>query len=201
MVGVVLAIGALGVMLEVDVRRATVAYVVLSAAALWTTWPHMSSTTDLAFFALIAVLKLIAGPAMLLTLVRRYGARADLAPSFGFAWRVFAAAVVLVAAHAASMMSAFAHVPHAAAVFTAVLASIVVVIANRSLLAHALGLLALGSAIGLASATFAPQLPIAVELGDAFDVILATFVAFAIARAVIVHDPALDIRSMRRLRG
>ena len=201
MVGIVLAIGALGLMLEVDVRRAIVAYLILTAATLWTAWPHMSGAPAVAFFIVIAALKVIAGPAMLLALVRRYGARTDLAPSFGFAWRVFAACVVLVAAHAASMMSAFAQVPHTATVFTAVLASIVVVIVNRSLLAHALGLLALGSAIGLASATFAPDLPIAVELGDTFDAILATFVALAIVRAVIAHDPALDIRSMRRLRG
>jgi hydrogenase-4 membrane subunit HyfE len=72
---------------------------------------------------------------------------------------------------------------------------------HRNLLAHVVGLLSLGSAITLAAAVFAPSLPGAIELAGTFDAVFATFIAIAVARAVILHDPRLDIRSLRGLRG
>jgi len=76
-----------------------------------------------------------------------------------------------------------------------------IVLLHRNLLAHVIGLLTLGSAITLAGAVFAPQLPGAIEIADTFDAVLATVVALAIARALIAYDPHLDIRSLRELRG
>jgi hydrogenase-4 membrane subunit HyfE len=76
-----------------------------------------------------------------------------------------------------------------------------IVIVFRNLLAHAIGLLVLGSAITLAGAVFAPSLPGAIEIADTFDAVVATIVALTIARAILAYDPHLDIRSLRELRG
>ncbi len=201
MVDILLTLAAAALILESDVRRATVAYVVLTLTTLRIALPHVEGTADTALFATIAFLKVAVGPAMVLTLVARYHARSEMGSSFGPAVRLLVAFGAIAAGHAAARMDAFSTIPHAAAVFEALLASAAVVILNRSLLAHALGLLALGSAIGLASTVFAAGLPLGVELGDTFDGVLATFVALAIVRAAIVHDPSLDVRSMRSLRG
>ena len=47
----------------------------------------------------------------------------------------------------------------------------------------------------------APQLPEAVELGAAFDVLVVTFIGLALVRALITDNPLLDTESLRRLRG
>ena len=98
-------------------------------------------------------------------------------------------------------MAAFADVPLAGTTFTAIFASVAVVVLHRNLLAHVIGLLALGSSIALAGSVFAAGLPAGIELADSFDVVLATFVAIGVARALAGFDPKLDVRSLRSLRG
>jgi hypothetical protein len=200
-VELLLTASAAVLMLDSRLRPALAAYAVLTATTLWQSFPHAASPAALALFAALAAIKLVAGPLAIVALVRRYRVPEYLTPSFNTAWRVGFAALAVVAGHEAGRMTAFAHVPLAGAVFTAVFASVATVLLHRNLLAHVIGLLALGSAISLAGAVFAPGLSGAVELADTFDVVIATFVALAIARAILAYDPQLDVRSLRTLRG
>ena len=74
-------------------------------------------------------------------------------------------------------------------------------IIHRNLLAHMVGLLVLGIGIGFAASMLAPGLPEPIELGTAFDALIATGIGLALVRAIVVHDPLLDVESLRRLRG
>jgi hydrogenase-4 membrane subunit HyfE len=71
----------------------------------------------------------------------------------------------------------------------------------RNLLAQMIGLLVLGIGIGFAGSMLAPGLPESIELGATFDALVATFIGLALVRAMVVHDPLLDVETLRRLRG
>jgi hypothetical protein len=200
-VDVVLIASSAVLMLDARLRTAVVAYLVFTATTLWLAFPVDGSIRTVALFATIAGIKLAVVPVALFVIVRRYGVPEHLAPSFGVAWRIALALVAIVAGHEAGRMAIFAGVPLAGTVFTAVFASVGAIVLHRNLLAHVIGLLALGSSITLAGSVFAPGLPAAIELADTFDAVIATFVALAVARAIIAFDPTLDIRSLRSLRG
>jgi hydrogenase-4 membrane subunit HyfE len=199
-IAIILAAAAL-LAIDSRLRSALIAYLCFSAGTLWLAFPHAANARALAFFAVLALVKLVAGPAALIVLVRRYHVPEDLAPSFNLALRLLLVAATLLAAHGIRLMTAFRDVDAAGVVFYAIFSSMLIVLLHRNLLAHVIGLLTLGSAITLAGAVFAPQLPGAIEIADTFDAVLATVVALAIARALIAYDPHLDIRSLRELRG
>ena len=199
-IGVILVSAAL-LTIDSRLRSSLVAYLVFTAATLWVAFPHPSTPSEIAFVATLAALKLVVGPAALISLVRRYKVSEDLAPSLGPAWRLLIVVVTLVVAHEIGRMTALSDLPDAGVVFYAAFASIMIVVLHRNLLAHVIGLLMLGSAITLAGAVFAPELPWAIELAGTFDAVIATLLALSIARALIAFDPQLDIRSLRELRG
>lgn len=182
-------------------RTALVAYASFTAATLWLAFPHPSTPAEIAFVATLSILKLVVGPLAIVMLVRRYQVSEDLAPSLGLAWRLLIVVVTLAATHAIRQMTALNDIPSAGVVFYAVFASMMIVVLHRNLLAHVIGLLMLGSAITLAGAVFAPDLPGAIELAGTFDAVIATLLALSIARALLAFDPRLDIRSLRELRG
>ncbi len=194
-----------GAVLVIDsrLRSALAAYVVFTLGALWVAHPQgpQTSAAAIALFAALAFVKVVAGPAAVLWLRMRYRVPDGLMPSFNLGIRIGVVAVALYLARYFSHAQAFSDAPGATTVFYAFFASICVVILHRNLLAHVMGLLALGSAVTLAAAVFAPSLPGAIELADTFDAVFATFIAIAVARAVIQHDPHLDMRSLRNLRG
>jgi hydrogenase-4 membrane subunit HyfE len=198
--GVILIAAAL---LAVDsrLRSALVAYLAFTGATLWLAFPHNAGVLPVLLFALLALIKLVAGPAALLLLVRRYHVPENLAPSINIVWRLLLVAGTLLATHEIREMTAFRDIDAAGAVFYAIFTSMLIVVLHRNLLAHVIGLLMLGSAITLAGAVFSPGLPGAIEIADTFDAVIATVVALAIARAIIAFDPRLDIRSLRELRG
>ena len=74
-------------------------------------------------------------------------------------------------------------------------------VVQRNLIAHVIGLLAFSAGIALAGSAIAPGLPEAVELGASFDALVVTFIGLAIVRAFLTHNPLLDVASLRRLRG
>ena len=188
-------------MLGGRLRTAIAAYAAFTATALWLALPHAADTRSLAIFAALATIKLVVVPTALLLMVRRYGVPDRLAPSFGAALRILLAVVAIVAGHEAGRIAGFAGVALAGTTFTAIFASIGAIVLHRNLLAHVIGLLALGSSISLAGSAFASGLPAGVELADTFDVVMATFVALGVARALVAFDPTLDVRSLRSLRG
>lgn len=201
MIEAILVISAVMLMLDARLRSAMLAYVVFTAATLWLAFPREHSVHALALFAVIGLVKIVAGPLLIVALVRTYGVPENLSASFNIAWRIAVAMAAVALGAAAATMTAFAHMPLAGAVFTAFFSSAAIVILHRNLLAHVIGLLALGSAISLAGAVFAPGVWGATELADTFDVVIATLVALSVARSLIAFDPRLDVRSLRDLRG
>jgi hydrogenase-4 membrane subunit HyfE len=201
MVGGMILFAAAMLVIDPRFRSAIVAYEIFTAATLWLAFPAGAPATAVVFFAGLAAVKLIAGPSALIFLVRRYHVPEDLAPSPNIVVRLVVVAIALVAAHEVTEMTAFAGVASTGIVFYALFTSMLIVIVFRNLLAHAIGLLVLGSAITLAGAVFAPSLPGAIEIADTFDAVVATIVALTIARAILAYDPHLDIRSLRELRG
>lgn len=197
----VLIVSLAVLVVDARLRSAIFAYVVFTVAALTLSYPHEAHGTATIAFFVLAVVKIIVGPAALLWLRREHRLREDLGPSFTIGARAAIVVVALILAREAGRMPAFAAVPSAGLVFYAIAASVCVVILHRSLVAHVVGLLSLGSAITLGGAIFAPGLPGGIELADTFDAVIATLVGVAVARAVAAHDPQLDIRSMRELRG
>ncbi|MHB8146099.1 MAG: hypothetical protein ACYDGM_02405 [Vulcanimicrobiaceae bacterium] len=200
-----IAIILAGAVLVIDsrLRSALVAYVIFTLSVLWMSHPHghEATATGIALFSILAFIKIVVGPSAILWLRLHHRVPDDLAPSFNLGIRVAVAALALYLAQYFSHAQAFTSAPGGTIVFYAFFSSICIVILHRNLLAHVVGLLALGSAVTLAAAVFAPSLPGAIELADTFDAIFATFIAIAVARAVILHDPRLDMRSLRDLRG
>jgi hypothetical protein len=186
---------------DARLRSALLAYAAFTIAALVLSFPHGTHGAALAAFGGLAFVKIVAGPAALVWLQRTHRLREDLSPSFSIGVRIGVVLVALLLAREIGRMPAFAHVPFAGLVMYAIISSVCVVILHRSLVAHLVGLLALGSAITLAGAIFAPLLPGGMELADTFDAVIATLVGVAVAGAVAAHDPRLDIRSLRELRG
>lgn len=201
MVDALILISAAMLAIDPRFRSALVAYGIFTAATLFLAFPAGAAPAELAFFAALSAVKLIAGPAALIFLVRRYRVPENLGPSAGLVWRILIVGLALVAAYEVRTMTAFAGIASTTIVFDALFVSMLIVVLYRNLLAHAIGLLVLGSAITLAGAVFAPGLPYAIEIADTFDAVVATFVALTIARAVIAFDPQLDIRTLRELRG
>lgn len=177
------------------------AYVAFTAATLWLGYDPSADAAHLALFALIGAIKIVAGPFAVVLLARRHRLPQNLVPSVNAPWRMAIVVAVAFAGYEIGGLPSFANVPHAGIVFYGVFAAIATVLLHRNLLAHVIGLLALGSAISLAGAVFAPGLPGSIELADTFDAVIATLVAVLVARALIAYDPHLDVRSLRELRG
>lgn len=189
-------------MVDARLRTSLGAYVVFSAATLSLIYPDAVKTPDgLMIFVVLTLIKIVAGPVLIMQLVRRAHLREYLSPAFPVSVRLAVVVLAVFLGYGVGHMVAFVGIPDANLVFYCLFASMCIVMLHRSLLAHVIGLLTLGSAISLAGAVFAPSLPGAIDLAGTFDAILATIVAISVARALARHDPKLDIRSLRELRG
>ncbi|MGZ3504428.1 MAG: hypothetical protein ACXWNK_07475 [Vulcanimicrobiaceae bacterium] len=200
---VVIILAAAVLVIDSRLRTALAAYVIFTLGTLWLSRPHGADVTTIgiAVFLLLACIKVFIGPTAFVWLRGKYRLPDDLAPSVNLGGRFVVVALALLFAHMFGRMPAFSDAGSGTLVFYCIFTSIFVVILHRNLLAHVIGLLALGSTVTLAAAVFAPGLPGAVELAGTFDAVIATLIAIAVARAVILHDPRLDIRSLRELRG
>lgn len=189
--------------LDSRLRTALLSYIVFTSCALWLSRPQQphESAAAVVFFCTLAFIKIAVGPAALIWLRSRHRVPDDLAPSFSLGIRCGVVALALLVGEGVAHLQAFSAIPDVALVLYCMLASICIVILHRNLLAHIVGLLAFGSAVTLAAAVFAPALPGAVEMADTFDSVIATLIAISVARAVMLHDPRLDIRSLRELWG
>lgn len=201
MVTLVVLLSAAVLIADSRLNSSLLAYVAFTAATLWLGYDPQAGPAHLALFACIGALKIVAGPLAVWLLARKYAVPRNLAPSLSAPWRVAVAAGVAFTAYEIGRVPAFAGAAHADAVLYAIFAAISTIVLHRNLLAHAIGLLALGSAITLAGAVFAPGLPGSVELASTFDAVIATLVAVLLARALVTYDPRLDAASLRELRG
>ncbi|MHB8148341.1 MAG: hypothetical protein ACYDGM_13925 [Vulcanimicrobiaceae bacterium] len=182
-----------------------VAYVILAAAESAFVAPLASaSPTILALFIVASIVKLVLTPLGVLMFLRANPAAKDLRPSIVMPARL---ALVIAFAFVSELLAripslaAISNLPLREVIGYIVLCGIGMLVVHRGLLAHMIGLLALGIAIALAGAAFAPELPQFIELGAAFDALLATFIGLALVRSILAHNPLLDVESLRRLRG
>ena len=173
---------AVGVLIAYVVLALTVA--VLGAGA------ALASPATFALFAVATLLKVVLAPLAIGLFVRVNPAAEDLRPSVPVPVRLLLVIAFALAAELASGMAALASMPMLNLVAFIVLCGV-----------GMLGLLVLGIGIGFAGSMLAPGLPEPIELGTAFDALIATFIGLALVRAIIVHDPLLDVESLRRLRG
>ena len=179
-----------------------IAYVVLAvmAGALGAT-AALASPATFALFAVATLLKVVLAPLGIVLFVRANPAAADLRPSMPLPGRLLLVIAFALLAKMVTRLPAVATVPMADLVAFVVLCGVGMLIVHRNLLAHMVGLLVLGIGIGFAGSMLAPGLPEPIELGTAFDALIATVIGLAIVRAIVVHDPLLDVESLRRLRG
>lgn len=177
------------------------AYVVIASVATWSQLPASTSTLAASLLVVSALLKLGIAPVGVWLFASRNVEARDLRPAFTIPTRLSIVLALVVAAKAAGAMSGFAAFPTVDMGLFVVFCALGMLVVQRSLLANLLGLLALGEGVTLAGATFARTLPESIELGATFDVLVVTFIGLAIARAFLVHNPLLDIESLRRLRG
>lgn len=178
-----------------------VAYVAIAFVATWSQLPASTSVLAVSLLIVSAVLKLGVAPLGVWLFAGRNVEARDLRPAFTIPLRLIIVLALVAAAKAAAAMPGFASFPNIDIGLFVVLCALGMLMVQRSLLANLLGLLALGEGITLASTAFAPALPETVELGATFDILVVTFIGLAIARAFLVHNPLLDIESLRSLRG
>jgi hydrogenase-4 component E len=159
------------------------------------------SPTAFAIFALTTLMKVIVAPLGIVWFLRENPPAADLHPSLALPQRLLLAIGIAVAAAAIAHVPALAEIPLLRLIAYVVLCGIGMLVVHRNLLAHVIGLLALGAGITLAGAELAPQLPESVELGATFDALVGTFIGLALVRAFAAQNPMLDVESLRKLRG
>lgn len=196
----ILTAGAV-VILENSTLRVVAAYMVIVATVGVIAAPAtVPALLPLAFFWAAFALKLVLAPAVIGTFVRRNPPARDLRPVASLPLR-------LIAVLAMGFGAQYVHIPGLAASSLSTLAAYIVLVGlaelvlDRNLLAQVVGLLVLSTGVTLAGVACAPQLPAAVELGAAFDVLVVTFIGLALVRALLTDNPLLDIESLRRLRG
>jgi hydrogenase-4 membrane subunit HyfE len=180
-----------------------VAYVVLAMTlSAFDLTAALASPATFALFALATVLKVVLAPLGILLFVRVNPAAADLRPSLPMAARLLLVIAFALLAEAATQLPALASVvAHADLAAFVILCGVGMLMIFRNLLAQMIGLLVLGIGIGFAGSMLAPGLPESIELGATFDALVATFIGLALVRAMVVHDPLLDVETLRRLRG
>lgn len=185
-----------GAVLVLDTRttRVVAAAVVLAAVAVYDAAPAaVAEPLTLALFVTSFVVKLVVAPIGIWLFARRNVAARDLHPAVSIPVRV---AVVLGLVLIARSVAPF---PETATYI--VLCGLTLLVVHRNLIAGIIGLLVLGTGVTIAGMLVAPRLPESIELGAAFDALIATFIGLALVRAFVTHNPLLDVASLRKLRG
>ncbi|HVA36727.1 MAG TPA: NADH-quinone oxidoreductase subunit K [Candidatus Dormibacteraeota bacterium] len=193
-----------GAVLLINTRTAQilVAYVVLALTVSVLIAPSASeSLLSLALFIITTVLKVVVVPIGIVVFLRANPAAGDLRPSLAMPARLAVVIAFALIARAFSHVTSLNAVPMQDLVAYVILCGLGMLMVHRNLLAHLVGLLALGAGVTLAGALLAPTLPEFIELGATFDALIATFIGLALVRAFVAHNPVLDVESLRRLRG
>jgi hydrogenase-4 component E len=193
-----------GAVLIVSSRTASalLAYIVLAATATVLV-PSLALGTPLALgvFALTTTLKVVVAPLFVVLFLRANPPASNLRPSISLPLRFLLVIGFALVAGAVGRLPALSGIASLGFAAYVVLCGVGMLIVHRNLLAHVIGLLALGAGITLAGAVLAPELPDAVELGASFDALVGTFIGLALVRAFISRNMPLDVESLRKLRG
>ncbi len=193
-----------GAILIVSARTSYVltAYVVLAAIASVLIEPSThESWLAFTLFFITTLIKVIIAPLGIVFFMRGNPAASDLHPSVSMPLRLLLAIGFALVAAAFTHIPSLAGIPMQGLVAYVTLCGVGMLVVHRNLLAHVIGLLALGAGVTLAGAVLAPQLPESVELGATFDAVVGTFIGLALVRAFVVQNPMLDVEFLRRLRG
>ena len=202
MIELLVLLAGAGLVLNARTSQAVVAYIVLAALATYFIFPATNgSPIALLLFVLSGFVKLIAAPLGVWLFVTANPATRDLRPSVPIAGRLLVVIAFAAAAHGVAAMDAFRGIGGIDEIAYVILCALGMLVIQRNLLAHILGLLALSAGVTLAGAVLAPGLPESVELGATFDAVVVTFIGLGLVRAFIVHNPVLDVESLRSLRG
>ena len=198
------AVFLMGALLVVEVRvlRALGAYAVLTAVI--TAYAALSGSLNwyaLTIVVLTAAAKLVAAPLGIVYIVRGNPSAGRTRPVLSMPARVALVVIAAALSQVVAAMPAFAGIAQANLVVYTLLCGVLMLVNNRNLLAHVMGLLTIGTSLTLAGAIVAPGIPGSLELGAAFDALLATLLAIGLARALLQYDPALDIVTLRHLKG
>jgi hydrogenase-4 membrane subunit HyfE len=181
---------------------AAVASVVIAAVATAAVLPAaVGSTLALSLLMGSAFLKLVVTPIGIYLFIRANPATRDLRPSISLPGRLLVVVVIGLAARVVPGFVAFKDVAIVDVAAFVILCALGMLVVQRNLIAHIIGLLAFSAGITLAGSVIAPRLPESVELGASFDALVVTFIGLAIVRAFRAHNPLLDVASLRRLRG
>ena len=193
-----------GAVLIIDGRtpRILAAYVVLAfTVSIFILPSALESPLSLTLFTMSVLLKLVVAPIGILMFLRANPPANDLLPSIPLPARFMLVIAFALISRAVGHFPSLASIPMQDLAAYVVLCSAGMLVVHRNLLAHVMGLLALGAGITFAGATLAPTLPEFVELGATFDALVATVLGLTLVRSIVAHSPILDVESLRRLRG
>jgi hydrogenase-4 membrane subunit HyfE len=197
----VLAVLAGIMIVDTRAKRVLAGYVVIAVVTTAIILPGATATLEgLTLFGLATVLKVILAPVAVLWFVRVNLGAEDLRSSAPIPVRVLIVIGLIVLCRAIDRLPIAAALPEQSTVAFVVLCGIAMLITHRNVLADLLGLLLFGAGITLEAAIAAPQLPVAVELGAAFDVLVTTFIGIALLRTLHARD-LLDVDRLKSLRG
>lgn len=164
---------------------------------------HHSTEAYLVGFVVLAV-KVVAIPYVLFYLVRKLRTTRDVKASLSPAPSVFvAAALILVSFSAVQSYAAELNVardPLAAAVAIMLTGCFLMITRNKAL-AQILGLLILENGIFMAALVTTFGMPLVIEIGVAFDVLIGVFLMGLFTFRIRESFADLDVSKLRRLRG
>ena len=202
MIELILLIAGAVLLMNTRTRQVLIAYVALAATVSALIAPLAAkSPLALTLFVLSTALKIVVVPVGIMIFLRANPAADDLRPSLAMPARLALVVIFALIARVAAQIPSLHAVALEGLVAYVILCGIGTLIVHRNLLAHVVGLLALGAGITLAGAVLAPALPESIELGATFDALVATFIGLGLVRAFAAHNPLLDVESLRRLRG
>jgi hydrogenase-4 membrane subunit HyfE len=182
-------------------KRVLAGYIAIAVVTTAITLPGASATVGgLILFGLATVLKVVLAPVGILWFIRLNPEAEDLRASVPLPIRVLSVIALVVLCRAVDKLPVAAALPQQSTVAFVTLCGIAMLIMHRNVLADLLGLLLFGAGITLEAALAAPELPAAVELGAAFDVLVTTFIGLALLRTFHARD-LLDVDRLKALRG
>lgn len=197
----VLAVLAGIMIVDTRAKRVLAGYVAIAVVTTAITLPGASATlAGLSLFGFATVLKVVLAPVGILWFVRLNPGGEDLRASAPLPVRVVIVIGLIALCRAVDRLPIAISLPQQSTVAFVILCGIAMLITHRNVLADLLGLLLFGAGITLEAALAAPQMPAAVELGAAFDVLVTTFIGIALLRTLHERN-LLDVDRLRSLRG
>ena len=208
LLAIAMLIAALGIVWIRSLGWALVTFgaqsLMLAAAALYAGLAT-DSAHIIAGAGLTLVVKVIAAPLLLWSLLQRLPTSHDAQPSVGQRTSLIIAIVIALVFGRALNTEPF-HTAIGAervlpAAVTVMLIGIQIMVTHRQALSQVIGFLVLENGMALAALTATYGMPLVVEFGIFLDLLLAVFVAFVYTQRMHVIFGSLDTERLRSLRG